>query len=331
MLAVAQLLDKEISQSHADLGRSVAISEKSVGNIVRDLTMFGIATGSQSQVRLSDDIDSSDPKVVLRRLRRVLRTHALTKSLSRYSVGTVLTTDNLIQALREVNPAAQHQQKTWKIYAERMAQWLSAVGYLEPVGDTGWKWEDRGEESISPTNALIRRYYTRHPQRYRENTLFIGDTSPSATVAALVWLISQPPQRWADNSAAGHRNGARTLLNLRLIRNEHGKYHVTTFGSRDMKGLTASVWNAANKEPVMELVCRFLVEHPHANGQQVGEIVAQKYERKWTPASLQRIGSSLQQWGIWLIRGKDSGDELPVAPGRNKLSSSEHAEQLSLF
>ena len=133
MLSVAQLLDHDTFQSHADLGRSVGVSEKSVGNIVRDLIMFGIATGGQSLVKLSDDIETSDPKIVLRRLRRVLKTHALTRSLSRYSAGMILTTDNIVEALREVNPAAQHQQKTWQIYADRMAQWLSAVGYLEPT------------------------------------------------------------------------------------------------------------------------------------------------------------------------------------------------------
>lgn len=328
MLAVAQLLDHVTGRSPGDLGRDVGVSEKSVGNIIRDLTMFGIASGSQSQIRLSDDMESSDPKIVLRRLRQVLRTHALTRSLSRYSNGTILTTGQLIEALRQVNPAAQHQQKTWKIYADRMAQWLSAVGFLEPSGEHGWKWEDRGEDSISPTNALIRRYYTRHPQSYRENTLFIGDTSPSATVTALDWLISQPPKRWREIETAGHRNGARTLLNLRLIRNEHGRYHVTSLGGTDISSLNAAVWNAANKEPVMALVCRFLEMNPTASAQQVGEIVAREYERDWTPASLQRIGHSLRQWGMWLIAGKTDSDEVPVPPGRNKTASSEAIGQL---
>jgi hypothetical protein len=292
--------------------------------------MFGIATGGQSQARLSDDIETSDPKIVLRRLRRVLKTHALTRSLSRYSAGMVLSTDNIIEALREVNPAAQHQQKTWKVYADRMALWLSAVGYLEPTGDHGWKWEDRGEESVSSDNVM-RRYSTRQPQRYRENILFIGDTSPSATVAALFWLSSQPPQRWSEIEAAGHRNGARVLVNLGLIRNDHGRYVVSALKSTDLRDLIIAVWNAANKEPVLELVCQFLGENQRASGQQVGGMVAAKYERNWSLASLQRIGNSLRQWGFWLIAGRNSSNELPVPPGHSKVSSEEVNEQPTLF
>jgi hypothetical protein len=329
MLAVAQLLDHERLQSHEVLGKAVGISEKSVGNIVRDLVMFGIATGSQSQVALSDDVESSDPKVILRRLRKMLKNHALTISLFRYDIGSVLTTDNIIDSLHNINPAAQHQNKTWKIYAERIAQWLSATGFLEPTGE-GWRLEDRGEESISPTNALIRHYYSRHPQRYRENTLFIGDTSPYRAVKALEWLLEQPPQHWAEIEKAGHRNGARTLLNLRLIKNEGGKYFVVASIAKDHEEMKSAVWNAALKEPAMELVISFLSENPTASGSEVGEIVASEYERDWTSASRERIGNSLRQWGAWLISGRQDLMILEP-PGRRGKNTDNQRSQLPLF
>lgn len=305
MLALAQLLETDIFKSHGELGKSIGISEKSVGNIVRDLIMFGVAAGSQSQVRLSDDLESSDPKIVLRRIRRTLQSHALTLSLAQHSVGTILTLEHIIFSLQEINPAAQHQERTWQIYAERMTQWLSAVGFLEPVQD-GWKLEDRGEESISPTNALIRRYYSRHPRQYRENTLFIGDTSPLRTVKALSWLLQQKPQSWKEIEKSGHRNGARTLLNLRIIKNERGKYFVSEPIRNTESTTRQCVFNAAVKEPVLELVVDFLMDNPTASGTDVGAIVAKEYEREWTEASLQRIGHSLKQWGKWLLLGRDN-------------------------
>ena len=329
MLAVAQLLDHHEFQSHTYLGKAVGISEKSVGNIVRDLIMFGIAKGSQSQVALSDEVPSSDPKVILRWLRNSLKNHALTISLHRLEAKEVVTVQDIIDLLREINPAAQHQHKTWKMYAERMAQLLSATGFCEPIGE-GWQIEDRGEESISSTNALIRRYYTRHPQQYRENTLFIGDTSPYRTVQALEWILTQPPQDWRGIVKAGHRNGARSLINLRLIHNERGKYHLQISVDNIRHELNEAIWLAVSKEPVMELVIELLHQKPTASGREVGELVASRYEREWTLASIERIGNSLRQWAAWLIDGRAT-DTVPEPPGRAESQIDDGDLQLPLL
>jgi hypothetical protein len=244
----------------------------------------------------------------------VLLRHALTISLYQHGSGAVLKLDDIITSLRDLNPAAQHQERTWKIYAERMTQWLSAVGLLE-TQEEGWKLEDKGEESINPTSAQIRRYYSRHPRQYRENTLFIGDTSPHRTVRALGWLLEQTPKTWKEIETKGHRNGSRTLLNLRIIRNEGGKYRVAESLENSEMAIVSSVFHAALKEPVMDLVMQLLVEDPTANTTQIGITVAAKYERDWTEASQQRIGSSLKQWGTWLLKGKNE-DSIPKPPGR---------------
>lgn len=325
MLSIAQLLEHSAYQSQLELGNAVGISEKSAGNIIRDLVMFGIASRYQSQVALSNEIKSSDPKDVLRRLRQVLRNHALTISLFQSDAETVLSLEQIIDALKRINPAAQHQQRTWKIYAERMAQWLSATGYLQLMDNKqGWKLDDMGEESINPTNALIRRFYTRHPQQYRENTLFIGDTSPYRTAKALEWLVSRPAQTLEEISEAGHRNGSRTLLNLRLIRNENRRYVVVDNVAKDYDYSTGNqaIWKAASKEPVMELVIGLLERNHNASGADVGELVAKKYERVWTPSSQKRIGISLRQWGVWLITGKRTGT-IPAPPGRGETDTSQ--------
>lgn len=328
MLAIAQLLEHSTYMTHSDLGSSVGISEKSVGNIVRDLIMFGIATGEQSQVTLSDEMETSDPKEVLRKLRRVLKHHALTIGLKRFDNAGFVTLENMIEILQEINPAAQHQKRTWRIYTERIGQLLAATGYLIPA-KRGWKLEDRGEESINPTNAQVRRYYTRHPKRYRENTLFIGDTSPYQAVRALEWLISEPPHTWQEIEGAGYRNGARTLLNLRLIINQSGRYVVSEV-AHNAKSLKEIVWETAQKEPVMELVITYLKENPSVMGEQVGKLVAENYERDWTPTSLKRIGGGLHQWATWLIQGSDNG-VVPDPPGRKPKNLRNNGQQLGFL
>lgn len=328
MLAVAELLDHKEAQSYEVLGESVGISEKSVGNIIRDLIMFGIASGSQSKVKLSEDVVSSEPKIILRKLRKMLKNHALTISLFRFEIGSVVTTEIIINSLREINPAAQHQKRTWQIYAERISQWLSAVGFLEPVSN-GWKLEDRGEESINPTNALIRRYYSRHPQRYRENSIFVGDTSPYQVVKALEWLLDNPPQSWSEIGAVGYRNGANIMVKLRLIKNENGKYYVSIPLKKEFDEIKSVVYYAVLKEPSIELVISFLEENPTASGLAVGEIVAKEYDREWEVSSQRRIGNSLRQWAIWLMSGQRS-NMVPYPPGRQSEDSSDLQDELPL-
>ena len=57
----------------------------------------------------------------------------------------------------------------------------------------------------------------------------------------------------------------------------------------------------------MEIVLELLEKDPNASGAVVGEVVAKKYEREWTPSSQKRIGISLRQWGAWLMAGKRPG------------------------
>jgi hypothetical protein len=326
LLSIAQQLDASVPHTHAELAQMMNLKEKTLGNIARDLIMFGVAEGSQSQIKLSKEMINSDPKEVLRALRRVLKNHALTLSLKRYE--KFVSVENIIEILQEINPAAQHQQRTWKIYGERMGQWLSATGYLTPAPG-GWRIEDRGEDSISATDIHVRHYFSRHPQRYRENTLFIGDTSPYKAVFTLEWLLSQPAITWSQIEAAGHRNGARTLLNLRLIRNHGGKYITSRTAKDETISPTKLVWEAAKKEPVVELVMNYLAQNPLASGEEIGRLVADDYERDWTPASEYRIGSSLLQWATWLIRGIRDGI-VPKPPGRKPKICEGNGAQLKL-
>ncbi|MFZ1754072.1 MAG: hypothetical protein WAU10_10020, partial [Caldilineaceae bacterium] len=92
--------------------------------------------------------------------------------------------------------------------------------------------------------------------------------------------------------------------------------------------LKSSVYNAAKKEPVLELVVDFLTNNPTASGTDVGAFVAKEYEREWTEASLQRIGNSLKQWGRWLLLGKDS-EAIPRPLGQR--DKHDNKGQLSLW
>jgi hypothetical protein len=318
-LMMAQNLNPQSPRSYAELSELTNLNDKTVANIVRDLIMFGVATGGQSQARLDGSLAGSTPEQVLRKLRYVLKHHALTMSLSQREQGTWITEADIVNLLKEINPAAQHQERTWKVYVDRMRQWLSATGYIVP-GKGGWTVEDQGD--VDTNFAKVSVGY------YRQEGVFTGDSSPAKTVEALEWLISGPPRSWSEAKAAGYRNAAMTLRSLQVITNIDGKYSLTDHYERRRKAAVEIVWDAVSKETILLQLIDYLHSHPSASGDSVGQFVNDKYERIWSPASKLRIGNSLKQWAQWLMVGKQEG-YIPEPPGRR--SKSQKTGQLTLF
>jgi hypothetical protein len=319
-LMVAQKLDSAVPHSYVDLSKITNLKENSVANVVRDLIMFGVATGGQSQVKLDERMIDSSPEQVLQKLRHVLKHHALTINLSRFEEDTWITEAVIIDLLKEINPAAQHRERTWKTYADRMGQWLFATGYIVPYKG-GWKVEDQGSVNTEFTKFSI--------GYYKQEGIFLGSTSPARTVEALEWLMSYPPQSWSEFGAAGYRNAATALRNLRVITNADGKYSLTKSYQRK-KTSVEIVWDSASKEVVLLKVVEYLRDHPSASGDTVGRFVNEEYGRNWSPASKRRVGNSLRKWAQWVMLGIDS-DNTPKPLGLRSKGKTRKADQLTLF
>jgi hypothetical protein len=319
-LMVAQHLDPETPCTYAQLSRLTNLRENTVDNLIRDLVMFGIAEGGQSEALLHKRMPSSDPESVLKQLRREFKSHALVLGLAKRGI-TRFTQDDIITILKGINPAAGHQERTWKVYADRMKQWLSATGFIESTeGVSAFK--DQGD---------INAHFIKVPVGYyRQDNLFIGDTSPLRTVQALEYLISGPPRSWAELKAAGFRNAATVLRTLRIIVNVSGEYRI----SQSLEPMTQSaaeiVWNKASVQPIMSKLVEHLRQHPTASGTSLGILVNDEYQRNWASSSMIRIGNSLRQWAVWIMNGLDGGD-VPPPPGAHGRIHSVSSDQPSLF
>ena len=68
-------------------------------------------------------------------------------------------------------------------------------------------------------------------------------------------------------------------------------------------------------------------DHPTVDGKVVGEYLNLRFKREWSFGSEIRIGNSLHQWALWVLRGKQQG-RIPEPPGRIKAKSK---GQLPLF
>ncbi len=315
MLRVAEQLGRCVSQGYVDLSQLADLSKKTTGNVVRDLIMFGVATGGPAQVRLDPSLNSSDPDVVLRKLRHIFRRHAVTMRLSKLSDGAVITMSDMIGLLKQINPAAQNRERTWNVYARRMGDWLCVTGYLLRTQE-GWLYRDQGKPNPAP------------PKARRRHGLFLGDTSPSKTVAALEWLREMQPQSSTAIQREGFRNAVAVLRRLRLVET---RKHRTCLARDAEEGPAAQiVWNAARSEPTLQKVVEHISQHATIGGSSIGQLVNDEYKRNWSLASRKRIGNSLKQWAVWILSGIDT-KQVPTPPGRRSRPESQPDAQRQLF
>ena len=320
MLKVVGQLSLEESQSYAGLSQLCGLSEKTIVNVIRDLKMFDIATVDQSEVSLTSSMEASDQEKILQRLRHVLRNHALTMRLSKRDPGEVITTLDIINLLKQINPTAQHQEKTWRTYAEKMAHWLSVVGYLVQT-ENDWEFEDQGKVNLEIINKI------RRGRRIGGATIFIGDTSPAKTLEALDYLRNNQPLSSKKMEEKGFRNAMSALRGLRVVKNEFGRYSIIEPTEFESKSSLEVLWDAVCGEKTIQLVVDYLKGHPTADGKAVGRFLNLKFKREWSPSSETRTGNSLYQWALWILIGEGEG-KIPKPPGRMQVESK---DQLNLF
>ena len=321
LLKVVEQLSLEKGQNYGELSELCELGEKTIVNVIRDLKMFDIATVDQSEVKLASSMEASDQERVLQRLRHVIRNHALTIRLSKRVPGEHITTLDIINLLREINPTAQHQENTWRIYAERMVYWLSLTGYLVQEKDN-WKFEDQGKVNLEKINKS-----RKAGRKTGGITIFIGDTSPLKTVEALDYLRSNQPLSNKEMEEKGFRNALNGLRGLGVVKYGDGGYSIIELTEQKPSSTLEIVWDAACQEKAIRLVIDYLGKHPTADGRAVGNYVNNQFKRDWSISSEKRIGNSLRQWGLWVLIGKRQG-RIPEPLGRIKLDSE---EQINIF
>ena len=313
MLKVGRQLDSEESRSVVELSELCGLSEKTIGNVIRDLNMFGIVAVDQSKIRLVSSMEAADQEKILQRLRQVLKSHALTMRLSKRDPEEIITTLDIIQLLKQINPAAQHRERTWKTYAERMGRWLSVTGYLLQIKN-GWRLEDQGKINIEDINK------TRKTYKIGEIPIFMGETSPAKTIETLDYLKNNQPLSVKEIKEKGFHNALMVLRGLRVVKPELGKYSVVESAKFESKSSLEIIWAAACGEQTVKLVINYLKEHPTVDGKTVGEFVNQKFNRNWSTNSKKRVGNGLRQWALWVLKGM-RGEKIPEPPGRTKTKS----------
>jgi predicted transcriptional regulator len=310
VLRLAWQLHHEEAKSIGELAELTGLTEGSAENVVRDLVMFGLATSNQGQVLLHSSTAGPETEQVLQRLRSTLRQHALRLELAKMEEGTLVNTKTIIELLKELNPAAQHNTSTWKIYADRMGSWLSATGYLIPV-EGGWRVKDQGK--VPDTIPYRKRSIA---------PIFIGDSSPAKAAEALDFFRAQSPRTREQILGKEYRNAVAILQRFGLVKHEKGEYYLNSEAINQESNSWEIIWNAAQKEPTLLATRKYLTATPAISGPAIGKMLNQEFQREWTAASESRIGNSIRQWAVWTMYGRRDG-EVIKPPGRVKENTSQ--------
>jgi len=312
-LRVASTLSQETGPTLTQLSAVSGLGEKTVGNVLRDLRMFGVASGSYSAPRLASEMRSGDQEEVLERVRRVLSRHALILELIKLGEGVIVDLNQITEFLRPLNRTAAHNAKTWAIYADRMAHWLVAAGLLfREEGQTNWRRRDAGRVVFPPLRM-----------RPRPSGVFTGGAPPHRVIESLEWVSQHSVKRKADIEHRGHRSAFAILNRFGLVlKNQDGVIEVATHvsGTSDYVG---AVWRAALAEPSIRLAVEMLHECPTVSGIDFGKKIENHFSQQWRPASNTRIGNALRRWAEWVIAGEDAGKVPTPKAGRgdNRLAA----------
>ena len=324
LLAVSEKLEHEESATTNSLSDSIDLTEKTVGNIIHDLFMLGIASGSYDSVKLDSQINDNSDRAVLERIRSVMKRHALTRYLkTHFEEHTSISQGELRTGLQAINPAASHSTRTWELYSARMGRWLSATGILTPISD-GWLRQDVGDVVFSETIDRRGRGYRHHLGP------FLADAPPSKVVQALDWLVSHQPTSLEQAKENGFRNAMTVLVRFNIARRIDEGLIETDCDPSEENNFDELVWQCAREEETLEFVCDYLNEKPSSSGVQVGAFVSDCYKTNWSNGSKMRTGNALKTWGTWIIAG-DSQDSIPKAPGRRSTIKKSDEVQSTLF
>jgi len=291
LLRVIEVLEYENTLTLREVAEKIAISEKTVGNIISDLQMFGIAKGKRNEIFLNRDIDKSNTSSVLLFLRKIFIRHSSTLIILKKQEGEIIKHDDMIKILKKGNLTANYNLKTLDVYINRIGHWLSILGFIEPEG-RHWIVKNSGRPSLE-----IKR---KHKDLGSGMGYTMFATSPKNTIELLNKFIKEKEINKKQVIAKGYKSGIVILKRLSLINSDKSKYYV----NRDVlntKNSQEILRERLMKEKVFFEVKEIIETHNSLiKGTELGSIINDKGNLNWSRGSIIRAGNSLKQWYNWI-------------------------------
>jgi hypothetical protein len=305
VISLGCALKKTSGLSHAQLAEIVSLSEGTIGNVVRDLRMFGVATGSWAEPVLSATLDEGSPEAIARQIRNVFRRHATCIDLLKAGSTKPVSNPEFLQILSKSPSVNKQNAASIKQIGNRFSSWLSAAGFMKGNG-SGWHCVDFGSIDLSFAS-----------RRRRDWRIFNGSAPPHRALEVLEKVKESRVLTAQDANQPGYEKALNVLSRFELVvqfENSSWKAVAEALNpnGRDAKTL---LLEAAKEQDSIQSAVKFLAKNTEADGVQLATYLASEFDESWADGSLKRTGNALKRWADWLLDCERSGRVVEPAEG----------------
>ena len=266
------------------LSNVLSINNRSAGNVVRDIQMFGIAERQEDriistlEVGPKKDLVSTIAGVFTSALNNHVFTILLRKDVTKESV---ITEQELFRLFGKAFPYASLRDDTRRVYALRLAKYLTAIRFLERTG-MGWRVIDElsGQLVLMP--------------KTRGSGEFLGDAPPEKVIEVMRKLADSPMIRKQLNQSR-LRNAVACAIVLGIVKTEHGDVYM----SRVTKNLEDLLKGVVVKTKSFKIVSELVKATPTISAVEIGRTLSEKFKLPWSEATCIRRGNALRKWVRW--------------------------------
>lgn len=262
----------------------LSISNRSAGNVVRDLQMFGLA--ERQDVRIVSTIDIKDPKeigtTIAKLIASAINNHVFTILLRKnLAKDSIVAEHQLLEFFNEAFPYASLRENTKRMYTQRLAKYLTAIGFFERIGSV-WRLIDEltGQLVLMP--------------RIRGTGNFLGDAPPERVLEVLQKLAKSPMLR-ADLNQSNLRNAVACAITLGLAITHAGK----VYRRENIDDIDASLVKAVTNTRSFEIVSGLISKSPDISATEIGKSLSDQLNLPWSDATNLRRGNALRKWVRW--------------------------------
>jgi len=284
--AAASLASRSAGVTVNQLGELLSIGEKSALNVIRDLIMFGLAERQEdravSTINLTDTKDIAP--AIARLISSALENHVFTLLLRRdVAKESIITEENLLRFFDKAFPYTALRDDTKRVYALRLAKYLTATRFLERIAD-GWRL--RGE---LPGQLILM-------PRVTGIGNFLADAPPERVLEVMQILAESPVLRThLDKSPLRNAATCTLALGLGLADRESGKVYIRT----NVKDVEASLAEALANSRSFQIVLEGMHNFAEISPTQIGKYLADQLGLIWSDASYLRRGNAFRRWVRW--------------------------------
>ena len=311
LLSVADQLRSGVGRSHEEIAKPTQLAVGTVGNIVRDLLIIGVAVGTYARPELSATLEPSDPKGVMRQVRSALGKHTLLRQLKNTREEGNFTEDEICRALAEIPSVPEYEEKNLQGHVRRLCSWFAAAGYIQATAQ-GWRITDIGDVDLSYSQQ----------RRSKATGPFNGGATPPRVLEVLNIVKERSSVDPSQLKSAGFEKALNTLSRFGLIvKLERSWSYVAAESSEIGLSPLSRLHEAARKQSSLVEAVRFLRVDRSVSGPILAKHLASHFGEDWSEGSLKRTGNALKRWASWLIECEDHGTVVePSAGVRGKKS-----------